>query len=81
MKHEVIVEPNTDKSVFAYSLAVGEMGIIVSSNEPVIGHILLKTYNCLVSLTAPNLTYTNYTGSMRVKRLKKGSVVKIIVGR
>lgn len=73
---EVKVINPRQKIVLMSDLYIGEYGVVMSKSHT--GHVVLKSYNQIVSLTDPSITWT--TGAnLEVMKLSKNTEIQIII--
>ena len=76
-KHTVIIEDNEHDYICSNKLKVGEMGI-VSNEHAEKNHVVMRTYDNIVSLDNPNLTW-RIDSTLKVRRVLHGTRITIIV--
>lgn len=76
------IEGRITKTGSSSSMNIGDVAIILQNeqeaSEEYVGHIILKTYNKLISLSNPEYTWSIPTNFL-VEVLPKGTVIKLTV--
>lgn len=77
--HDVTLSKvHLDHFILARELHVGEMGVVTEPGHAHYGHVILRTYDCVVSLNTPTATWEKNC-SLKVRRLHAGETVTLRV--